>query len=690
MQFIDVKKMKKYILFISILNFYYINLSAQGTNVVKENSDFLYNNLEEVVVTGQYQQQSAKNSVYQIRTINRAQIEKHGASKLQDVLSQQLNIRFSQDRATGGSNISMLGLSGQNVKILLDGMPIVGRQGTSNEININQIDLNSIERIEVVEGPMSVIFGADALAGVINIITKKTTSNKFSIQARIHEESIGNEYGLNQGIHNQYIGGNYNYKNWYMSGGVGRNVFNGWKDTAIGRELIWHKKDQLTAFGLIGYHNDKLDINYRLDGLDEIISNPGNFIGSQPATDQDYLSKRLMHQLKGSYILSGNLRAGFQAAYTDYSRETTTFLFYQNGDKRKSAASGAHSFTEFTGLTLRGNMVYTASEKLSFQPGIDINIETGTGERIKKGVQKISDYAFYITSEYKPWKSVNIRPGLRFIHNSVYNAPPVIPSLNMKWGIEKNLDFRLAYARGFRAPSIRELYFDFSNGSHDILGNTSLEAEYSHSITGSLNFVTVNKPSVKQTLSLNGFYNNIENMIGYIQKPDNPRVTTYGNIERYKTKGITLNGSLRIKNFNTEAGMGYTGRYNLINSATQKIAEYKWSPEVNFLMGYNFTKAGLDMNFYYKYIGKLPYYAMVIDAGIEEAELRESEGYHWADITVNKKLGGKITINAGIRNLFNVTSIDNYGVGGVHTSGNSQSIATGRSFFAGINFNFSK
>src|SRR5690606_35096937 len=109
--------------------------------------------------------------------------------------------------------------------------------------NINQIDLNSIERIEVVEGPMSVIFGADALAGVINIITKKTTSNKFSIQARIHEESIGNEYGLNQGIHNQYIGGNYNYKNGYMSGGVGRNVFNGWKDTAIGRELIWHKKD---------------------------------------------------------------------------------------------------------------------------------------------------------------------------------------------------------------------------------------------------------------------------------------------------------------------------------------------------------------------------------------------------------------------------------------------------------------
>ena len=53
---------------------------------------------------------------------------------------------------------------------------MAGRQGTSNEIDINQIDINSIERIEIVEGPMSVVYGADALAGVINIITKKAAA----------------------------------------------------------------------------------------------------------------------------------------------------------------------------------------------------------------------------------------------------------------------------------------------------------------------------------------------------------------------------------------------------------------------------------------------------------------------------------------------------------------------------------
>jgi len=152
-----------------------IRASAQNDSVnnVKQ--------LAEVVVTGQYKPQSVKQSVYQVRTITKEQIQKQAASKLQDVLNNQLNIRFSQDLSTGGSDISMLGLSGQNVKILLDGVPMTGRQGTSNEININSIEINSVERIEIIEGPMSVIYGADALAGVINIITKKAKAEQLSV-----------------------------------------------------------------------------------------------------------------------------------------------------------------------------------------------------------------------------------------------------------------------------------------------------------------------------------------------------------------------------------------------------------------------------------------------------------------------------------------------------------------------------
>ena len=97
--------------------------------------------LDDIVVTGQFEPQSAKRSVYRVRVLDTEKIKATGATRLQDVFNTELNIRFSQDLALGGSNLSMQGLQGQNVKVLIDGVPMVGRQGTSNEININQINI---------------------------------------------------------------------------------------------------------------------------------------------------------------------------------------------------------------------------------------------------------------------------------------------------------------------------------------------------------------------------------------------------------------------------------------------------------------------------------------------------------------------------------------------------------------------
>src|SRR5690606_7325616 len=116
--------------------------------------------------------------------------------------------------------------------------------------------------------------------------------------------------------------------------------------------------------------------------------------------------------------------------------------------------------------------------------------------RLKEGSNRISDYAFFLSSEITPNAKINIRPGIRIIENSVYDAPPVIPSVNTKFGITKNLDFRLAYARGFRSPSLRELYFNFYDANHQIVGNPDLKAETSHSFTGSLNWEKISPKEV--------------------------------------------------------------------------------------------------------------------------------------------------------------------------------------------------
>lgn len=649
--------------------------------------------LSEVIVsTGQYKPQSVKNSIYQVRVISGEQIRKQSAAKLQDVLNSQLNIRFSQDLATGGSDITMMGLSGQNVKILIDGVPMTGRQGTSNEININQVEVNSIERIEIVEGPMSVIYGADALAGVINIITKKHSREKFAVNARMQEETVGKEYGINEGIHNQYLGASGRYKNWYASGGIGRNLFQGWKDTATGRELTWHKKDQIVGNAVVGYRNERLNVYYRLDGLDEVITNPANFpAGNQPAIDQDYITDRLMQQLQASYKFSNKLSVNALASYTHFTRQVYSTLYYPDGDVRVATAPGLQSISTFDGFTFRTTAVYTPSSFISFQPGVDINTESGDGERIKTGVQRINDYAFFLTSEIRPKAWINIRPGIRVIENSVYDAPPVIPSINTKFLLAGDLDLRLAYARGFRAPSIRELYYDFFDASHSIAGNPNLEAEHSNSFTGSLTWNAVRTKTIRFNTTLNGFYNDVSNMIGYAVDAANPTVTTYVNIANYKTRGGTLTGQLIAGNLDASLGFGYTGRYNEYSEMDKDLPSFKWSPEVTSIVSYGFPKIGFSANLYYKFTGKLPYYQQVTENGQIQIRLAETDGYHWADLTLNKKLFSLLTVNAGIRNLFDVTAIANSAVsGGVHSSMGARPIGTGRSYFLGLAFNWIK
>ncbi len=651
--------------------------------------------LDAVVITGQYKPQSAKNSVYQVRTISKERIQKQGAAKLQDVLNNELNIRFSQDVATGGSDITMMGLRGQNVKILVDGLPMTGRQGTSNEININQIDINSIERIEIVEGPMSVVYGADALAGVINIITKKAGAAKLSVTARVHEETVGNEYGIKEGIHNQYAGLTWRHKNWEIGGGVGRNYFGGWKDTAIGRELIWHKKDQLIANGFIGYNNNKFSIRYRLDGVDEIITNPGNFLfyqqnsGETLAQDQEYLTNRLMHQLQSSYFVSSKLNFQLQSSYSDYSRQVfSTTVSEQTGKVALDMGAGRQSVVDFTGFTFRGTANYKLSKVFSFQPGIDINLDRGEGERLKSGANAVDDYAFFITSEITPNEKINIRPGIRVIKNSVYDAPPVIPSLNTKFALSKNLDLRLAYARGFRSPSLRELYFNFFDANHQIVGNPDLEAETSHSFTGSLSWKKTTPKELAYTTILGGFYNKVKNLIDYAVSASDPNVFVLTNVSNSKTAGVNLNTIAKYKQWNISVGAAYTGFYNDYAEADETLPQLEWSAEANSTIGYTFSKIGLDVNLFYKFTGKRPYYAINTN---QEVVLTEQKGYHLADLTFNKKAFKYLSFNAGIRNLFDVDRITStYSNGGTHSNGGTRNIATGRSFFAGISFNWEK
>jgi outer membrane receptor for ferrienterochelin and colicins len=652
-------------------------------------------NLDELVITGQYEPQSVQKSVFRVRTIPLESIQARGAVKLQDVLNTELNIRFSQDLALGGSNITMMGLEGQNVKVLIDGVPMIGRQGTSNEINLNQINVNSIERIEIIEGPMSVVYGSDALAGVINIITKKSNDGKFDASIKVHEESVGNEYGLKKGIHNETLGLGFAKGRFNTRADLSRNYFGGYTGDSTGREKTWHPKTQYLASGLAGFADDRSQLYYRLDYLYEDIFNPGNYgaAGSPPgeALDQNYFTNRFMHQLQGSHSFNGRLSINSALAFTDYQRKTqTTTVQEATGDVRLALGPGLQDLTRFNGITFRGTTQWKVVDGLSIQPGLDLNFESGEGGRIKAGTQSVGDYAVFLSAEWTPAPWIQVRPGLRSIYNTVYDAPPVVPSINTKFRLNDRQDIRLSYGQGFRAPSLRELYFDFIDASHNIEGNTDLKAETSNSLNGSYNIELPVGAGGKVTTALGGFYNDVRNKIAYGQKAGS-LTTTYININTYKTKGISWNNTLRRKAWDVSAGLSYTGRYNELYDAMDDGAEFTWSPEVTANAAYRTARHGWTFSAYYKLTGKTPYYEIITENGTQSTHLATISSYNWADASIQKTFPKGLSVSGGVRNIFNITNVGSTALaGGTHTAGSVRPIGSGRSYFVSLAYSFTQ
>ena len=655
------------------------------------------NQLNEVVVTGQYEPQSLKKSVYNVRVIDSERIRLRAAVNVMGVLNNELGFRFSNDLTLGTTDVQLMGMSGRNVKILLDGLPMVDRGDTRE--SLNQIDINSIERIEIVEGPMSVSYGSDALAGVINIITKKPGTEQIGINARIQEETANQEYNFltNQGLHIQNVGVTWQKKGWNASASITNNTFGGWQGQSVGRTKDWLPKDQLFGHGKVGYHTENTTIYYRLDALKENLLSQGlENVNTRQARDQKYITYRYVHQLQGDWKLSDRLQLNGQASYTDYQRRTqTTILDVPTGLRTLSLGEGEQDLSKFASQTYRATLSYKVSSAVSLQPGVDINLDGASGARIL-GSPTINDFALFVSSTLNPTARISIRPGLRFIKNSVYNAPPIIPSLNTKFALTPALDLRLSYARGFRSPSLRELYFNFFDASHALRGNPNLKAENSNSFNGSLVWQATRR--FKSTLGF--FYNDFNNLISYGTDPSDPRIQVNINIDKFKTTGMTLENAFSWKDLNATVGFSYIGRYNNLLSSPDttkyvggRLAAFIWSPEVNTNLTYSIRKLDTKLSLFYKYSGPRPNYLATVNTdGQVSATLTQIAPFHWADFTLTKPIGKYLTLTTGVKNLFNITRLANTSpdTGGAHSSSGPAPVSYGRSYFLGLTFQWYK
>jgi outer membrane receptor for ferrienterochelin and colicins len=636
-------------------------------------------NMNEVVVTAQFTPERADKSIYKVNVLSSKLIDQKAVTNLGELLTSESNIHVSQGGALG-SNVSMQGFSGENIKFLIDGVPVIGR--VNGNIDLNQLNLYNVDHVEIIEGPMSVIYGSNAIAGVINIITRENRNSLLSMYANAYAESVG-QYNFNVGVSGRKS------KHLFSVDGS-RNFFGGIADNKAMRSMKWWPRLQYNADAYYLYDNSRLRLKLTGEYFYEMLLDKGALMVPyfETAFDNTYRTNRLTGILDGSYKIGTDRLFTVLTSFSEYSR------LHQNYFKDLTSLEQvvtAKDTTSYNSLMFRAWFNQNKLEnKFNYQTGIDLNSDVSTGGRIGGITRKIGEYAYFISGKYDPFKSLSFQPGLRIVYNSNYSAP-LIYSLNLRWGATEHTTMRASYAKGYRSPSFKELYMSFKDINHDVSGNPELKAEYGSyfGLNGGYNRET---PKDYVNFEMAYSYYDVRNKIQLVvlNTGSLPPVYGYINVSRLKSQSGTLSTSWSFyPKISLKGGVTVVGRHIPGNGGISEYDRYVWNTDISASASYKIVPSNLTFSLFCKRSGKL---LKINEDGFFDGGY--TAAYTFADFMVSKGfLKNRLTITTGCKNIFDVQDVYSTGTGGAHSGSSgegSESIAWGRTYFIKLAFSFNK
>ena len=672
------------------------------------------NKLDEVVVTAQFSPQSLKKSVHNVRVISKEDIKNQAATNLSDVLNQYLNITIIPDSQTGRSTISMFGLDGQYFKILVDNIPIVSDNTMGNNIDLTQINLDDIERIEIIEGSMGVTHGANAVSGILNIITKKSTAKKWEINTSIQEETIGKEYAvLNKGRHIQAAKiSNAISKEWFASIGFNRNDFQGFLDNRKGenytgsdgkRGYTQLPKQQYFSNATINYTKNNFRAFYKFDYLSEnidyfkptirIISNPP-FEDELVADDKRYVSNRLYQHLN----LDGNLLSlKYNVSISHQSQKRIEERFTYNFQDDTESDLEKVRIQETDVLYSTGTLTnFFKNNKVDLQLGYELTNNQGLGvvqgdNQTEVTVEKrLDNYDFFAASEIKPIENFSIRSGLRISLQSRFDSQ-YASSLGLRYLFNNGLEIRSSLGKSYRVPNFEELYSRMNFSGHKLYGNENLVPETSTSYEiNAKKDLTINTDTKWQTKA-SVEYLDVDDRIldAYVGEEDTTPVYQYVNINTYKMLNFSTNQQFQYKNLTANTGAILVGISQVISdNKAVSSDQFVYNFQFNANLSYQFKKINTIAALYYKYNGKQQQFRRTTENGEPVYRLSKIEDYSFMDASIRKTFyKDKFEVTLGARNILDVTQINQGITSGAHQTSNTIQLGYGRSYFLKLSYN---
>ena len=648
--------------------------------------------LEDVVITAQYAPTASENAVFPVKVIRQEDIQKQGAINISEVLQNQLNLQISPDPILG-DGLRIQGLGGQNVQILIDGVPMIGR--LNGNIDLTQINVSSIKRIELVQGSMATTYGSNASGGVINILTKDTQLDKFDFRTENQYETVGiTNHSASMGYQNNklFVG----VDGYYTRSEIGdqdslrslRTIELGDGSTARIRVNPWNPKTQMGLSGTARYRlSDSSDMKYQYRWFDEYLINYGEKRRPQfrpYAFDEHFTTHRNDHSLQITHYLKPRLYLSSTTGWNAFMRTSET----QRVDFEKDSTSvvpSQNDTTDFRSFLHRSSLSYTGKGFLSAQLGAEYLREEGSGGRIldtnaiEENSSVIRTAAIWSSIKLKPAENFKAQIDMRWATSSKYE-PPLIPALHLQWRLFNDIDIKASYAEGFRAPTIKELHFNFIDINHFIVGNPELKPESSRNISLSIeNKKLYHQKNLSVGTSARLFHNSIQERI--ILAEYSPLKFTYSNLESFYTYGMNLGLSVRVKEaLRWNIGYSHTKIYNQLSSEFDSD-KFIGLNEVQNNLSYDWSLTRLNFTLNHRFIGNQIRFGVDEQGAISQGSI---EDYHLLNLAVNRSfLDDQIVLSIGAKNLLDVTAVNTTGAdNSIHSSSTAtQLVGWGRSYF---------
>lgn len=529
-----LKRIMKKQIFFSILMAVVAYLSSSAQDAY---TDTIYRkfDLDEVVVTGTRTPKFLKDTPIQTRVINAKEIARLDATNVQDLLQQELpgvEFTYAMNQQT---HLNFSGFGGQGVLFLVDGERLAGE--TMDDVDFTRLSMDNVERIEIVKGAASALYGSNATGGVINIITKKiqkpVTLNVNARYAKHNEQRYGGTFGLNGKHWNNMFTVNFNRMDNYdvhsASNPVTRIISTVYGDKTINfkDQLVWSPNMNFHLSGRAGYF------------FRETVRS-----ADQPERYRDF---------SGGLGMQWNISEHdvFQASYafdqydkSDYQRITKLDIRDYSNVQNSLRLLYNHRFDRGDVLTIGSDFMHDYL--------YNTNLENET--RNQNSWDLFGQYDWRISDQ---WEAVG---AVRYDYFSDGKESHVTPKLNVCYKPLYNLSIRAGYGMGFRAPTLKEKYYNFDMaGIWIVEGNANLKSEVSHNFNFSAEYT-------KGHYNLTGsvYYNRVKNKLAtsapYFKTPnDKLPYLPYANLDDYSVCGGEIGAQAKWNNgFGARLTYAYT------------------------------------------------------------------------------------------------------------------------------------